>query len=198
MDAIHELRLLDDDTQITLFECAGTQEDVEDIITKQKNAHETFLTKPVGDRVLVFAHQTPHPVLERLGALRNEWPIVIDWPVTFQADAKACLSLVGERTTIRELVEAFPETVDIQVDRTGEFQFASDRILDTLTDREREVFLKACVAGYYENPREATYENLADCLECSAGTVGNHLRNVERKIMQSLTNKATEDTPPGG
>lgn len=193
MDAIHELRLLDDDTLVALYECTGDVEAMDSVLARNGDEEGTYLTKPVGDRVLTYAHRRPCRVLELLVSLPDRWPIVIDWPITFHEDTTACLSLVGERTAVRAVVDALPDDVVSRVDRTGEFRFPGDRILDRLTAREREVLAAACAVGYYENPREATYDDLSDVLDCAGGTVGNHLRNVERKVMQALTNRAIEE-----
>lgn len=36
--------------------------------------------------------------------------------------------------------------------------------------------------GYYENPREATHEDIAEEVGVEAGTVGKHLRKVESHV----------------
>ncbi|MFB9804846.1 helix-turn-helix domain-containing protein [Haladaptatus pallidirubidus] len=42
----------------------------------------------------------------------------------------------------------------------------------------------AIVAGYYDIPRRATQQDLAAELGLSQGTIGEHLRRAEAKIIQ--------------
>ncbi|OLZ39885.1 hypothetical protein A6E15_02320 [Natrinema saccharevitans] len=46
--------------------------------------------------------------------------------------------------------------------------------------------------GYYEEPRKVTYGDIAARLDCSAGTVGQHLRRIEARLMSSLISGAAE------
>ena len=41
-------------------------------------------------------------------------------------------------------------------------------------------------AGYYETPREATHEDVADRLDCSPATVSEHLQKIERAVFGAL------------
>ena len=40
--------------------------------------------------------------------------------------------------------------------------------------------------GYYEIPRRATHEDIADELGCAPSTVDEHLRKAESRILTSL------------
>ena len=54
-----------------------------------------------------------------------------------------------------------------------------------LTGRQREILEAAVESGYYEEPRGATHEEIAREVGVSAGTVGEHLRRVEEKVLLS-------------
>lgn len=40
--------------------------------------------------------------------------------------------------------------------------------------------------GYYEEPRETTYEEVAERVGCTATTVGEHLRKVEATVLREV------------
>lgn len=53
----------------------------------------------------------------------------------------------------------------------------------------------AVEAGYYRNPRGAGYEDLAAAVDRSTGTVGEHLRKAEAKLMAALFEDRQPDRP---
>ncbi|WP_247004641.1 helix-turn-helix domain-containing protein [Halosolutus gelatinilyticus] len=55
-----------------------------------------------------------------------------------------------------------------------------------LTDRQKEVVRAAITEGYYDIPRRATQSDLAAELGLSQGTIGDHLRRIEAKIIKSV------------
>jgi len=55
-----------------------------------------------------------------------------------------------------------------------------------LTERQQETLQAAIEAGYYNVPREATHEDIAERLGRSDGTVGEHLRKIEAKVMEAI------------
>ncbi|MFC7072104.1 GAF domain-containing protein [Halovenus rubra] len=61
------------------------------------------------------------------------------------------------------------------------------RALDEeLTDRQREVLLKAYETGFFQSPRETTGEELAGLLDLSQPTVAHHLREAQYRLLTAL------------
>ncbi|MCU4740532.1 PAS domain S-box protein [Natronoglomus mannanivorans] len=59
-------------------------------------------------------------------------------------------------------------------------------LLEELTDRQREVVQAAYHGGFFEWPRTATGEEVADSLNISPPAFHNHVRAVQRKLFASL------------
>ncbi|MFW5905468.1 MAG: helix-turn-helix domain-containing protein [archaeon] len=59
-------------------------------------------------------------------------------------------------------------------------------VLDTLTDRQREVLRHALDVGYFERPRETSATELADHFDRTRATVSQHLRTAQRKVFTGL------------
>lgn len=57
---------------------------------------------------------------------------------------------------------------------------------ERLTERQREVLRTAFEAGYYEQPRETTGEEVADELGISSTTFSQHIRAAERNLLSLL------------
>ena len=61
----------------------------------------------------------------------------------------------------------------------------SDAFTSTLTDRQRAAVETAYHAGFFEWPRDASGEDVADLLGVAAPTFHQHLRKAEKKLLES-------------
>jgi hypothetical protein len=112
--------------------------------------------------------------------------LLVVTPVQYRADGTVRVTAVGPAATVQAAVEAVPETSAVDVRAVGEY-FAGriDAGLD-LTERQFEAVEAAVDSGYYDAPRGATLEAVADRLDCSTGTAGELLRRAERTVMTNL------------
>lgn len=95
----------------------------------------------------------------------------------------ATMSLVGSQATIRDIINEYADSgVSPALRKLGEYE-GSDRPMDRLTDRQREVVEAAYEEGYYEVPREASTEDIAATLGVDSSTVAEHLQRAERNLL---------------
>ena len=187
---IHNVNRLEDGTVVLLYEVAGPKERIDEVL----EAHGTGLkreTTSVGDHTLVWAHVDPEDgstssVVADLLDVADRHSVVVDTPIEFTAENELRLTLVGESGVIRELFAAVPDSARVTVERTGDYEPESERLFSALTARQQEVLLAAIEAGYYDEPRDATYDDVAEAVGCSATTVGEHLRKIERRFVREL------------
>mgnify|MGYP000619212016 CR=1 FL=1 len=59
-------------------------------------------------------------------------------------------------------------------------------LVTDLTDRQRATVEAAYYAGFFEWPRDATGEGVAEQLEIAPPTFHQHLRKAERKVFDSI------------
>ena len=64
-------------------------------------------------------------------------------------------------------------------------------LTDELTDRQRAALDAAYHAGFFEWPRDASGEEIADSLEIAPATFHQHLRRAQKKIFESLLSRPT-------
>lgn len=55
----------------------------------------------------------------------------------------------------------------------------------TLSDRQREAVEAGLALGYYEVPREASHEDVAEAIDCAPSTAAEHRRKAEAKLLRS-------------
>lgn len=185
--AVHEIRLLNDGTTVMLYEYDGDEPMARRLAAEYFDSEQgDWQTATIDDAQLMYANAKPSPLIAGVLSVLDEWRIAVDWPITFPTDEQLEATLIGDHEEIRAAIGSVPDDVHVQVDRTGEYQSERDGILTDLTPQEREILETAVALGYYRNPREANYTDLAAALDCSTGTVGEHLRNAETKVMAAL------------
>lgn len=185
--ALHELRLLDDGSTVLLYEYTGDREVAEGLAAAQLGpAEDAWQTGRIDGTEWMFAHTEPSGLVRSLLDLLGEYRVAVDWPVPFPTDETALVTLIGADAELGRAFDAVPGDVSVSVERTGEYRAEPDRLAADLTERERHTLATAVELGYYRNPREANYEDVAAELDCSTGTVGAHLRNAEAKVMGAL------------
>lgn len=97
---------------------------------------------------------------------------------------------VHVREVLEEVNEIYPGT-ELIAQRIREREQRTIReiygtLLDRLTEKQRAALETAYFAGYFDWPRTATGEEVADLLGIAAPTLANHLRAAERKLLGVL------------
>lgn len=196
LQALHELRLLNDGSTVMLYEYSGEQETAEELAREYLGQEDVeWQIGRIDDNELMYAHAEPSGTIQTLLWLLGEYRVVVDWPITFPRDEEAKVTLIGDDDQFRQSLSNLPDRTNVRVERKGTYRPELERLASGLTERERRTVLTAVGLGYYQNPRQANYEDIADELDCSTGTVGTHLRNAESKVMQELmTGESAPDT----
>jgi len=183
--AIHEMKLLDEETVMTLYEFAGDPATIRDICERRADiyAHELFGS---GDRLLVYAQFEPNEFVSGFIELQRDLRVMVGHVTEFTEDGGLQVTLVGRMDKLREITEMLEEWVDITVEQVGEHRPPDARLYHSLTERQRETLRAALELGYYESPRQATHEDVAAALDRTAGTVAEHLQKVESAVLQEI------------
>jgi len=96
---------------------------------------------------------------------------------------------VGAREVVERLRRHYPD-IELHARRERERSVATagrpGGVLDSLTDRQREVLEAAYLAGYFAWPRESTAEEVAETLDIDASTLHGHLRKAESTVLAAL------------
>lgn len=101
------------------------------------------------------------------------------------------LSVIGTQQEISESVAAIGEAgMTPLLQRLAGFEGAAPNPTERLTDRQREVLKTAYAMGYYEVPRAASTDAVADSVELDPSTVSEHLQRAERNILGQVLETA--------
>jgi hypothetical protein len=183
-DSLQQINLLSDGTCVALYSIRGDLERAAEIL----DAQEDVLGYDVsGEREgLAYVHFQPTALVEELLTIPQDNEIVLQMPIDCLEGGGVRPTLVGDDETIRRVVEAIPDSLTLSLEGIGDYNPETEQLFSALTPRQQEILEAAVEMGYYEVPRETTHEEIAEVVGVSAGTVGEHLRKVEGKVLSSL------------
>jgi predicted DNA binding protein len=107
-------------------------------------------------------------------------------PIEFGDDGTATFSLYGESAEIQAAIEDVPDPVDLEVDAIGSMSDTPEVTDAALSERQREAVEAALAIGYYDVPRKASHEAVAEAIDCAPSTAAEHLRKGESKLLRSV------------
>ncbi|MFD1564724.1 PAS domain S-box protein [Haloarchaeobius amylolyticus] len=102
------------------------------------------------------------------------------------ADVRRAIDVVQTTYPTAELLKHRQTT---RADTTGER--VQHVLTDELTDRQRAALEAAFHAGFFEWPRDASGEDVAESLEIAPATFHQHLRRAQKKVFESLLSGPT-------
>lgn len=184
--AFHRMNDLGDGTVTLLAEVAGAADRYRETLADSPEVREFTVVEGEGDRAYGYSRTETTELVEHMLDRDRESEFVREMPIELTDDGAQRVTLVGTEEAFARAEYDLPEDIEMEVEKTGEYRPESGRLLDTLTTRQREVLEAAVEAGYYETPRQATHEDVADRVGCSPATVGEHLQKIERSVFGAL------------
>jgi predicted DNA binding protein len=182
---LHNISLLDDGTAITLFQLSGDMDRAR-VIADEADEVLDFQLSEGDDHITVYAHFVPTQEIIDLLSLFREYELILDMPLEYAADGALRAHIVGEEDVIREVIPKIPDGIGLNLEQISDYVPEEERLFSMLTERQQETLKAALEVGYYQVPRQATHQDIADYLDRSDGTVGEHLRKIEAKMMAAI------------
>jgi len=186
---VHNLDVLSDESVVLSYEVQGAESAIHESLSEADDELIEYEVVDAGDTKVIQFHYNPCDLVATLLAVHRSYPTLFDFPLVYLEDERTRLrhDLFGPGSAICDQMAETRRRVDVSIHRLGSYDPTRQRVVNDLTARQREVFETAIDAGYYEVPREATHDDLAERLDCAASTVGRHLRNIEAVLAaQSL------------
>ncbi|SEH15833.1 HTH DNA binding domain-containing protein [Natronorubrum sediminis] len=125
--------------------------------------------------------------LSLLSSLSQDTVVVVP-PIEIRSDRTIRLTLVGHPSGLEQLVSTVPDGIRLDV------RWVSTDVTvngSSVSDRQRTALQTAWDVGFYEVPREAGIEAVADELECAVSTASELLRRGEAHAVE----RVLEDRP---
>jgi predicted DNA binding protein len=185
---IEDVSILTDGSFVALYSVSA---DVDDIHASLSGAGDKVIGYDTaggeGTRRLQV-HYHPSDAVRSLFDLHRSHATHLEYPLEFvRTDTSSLrISLLGPESELQDQITATREAIDVTIEKVSSYEPAASREFGALTERQREVLQTAVEKGYYDVPRQATYEDIATDLDCSAGAVGQHLRRIESELLTGV------------
>jgi predicted DNA binding protein len=183
-ESIQQINLLDDGTGVMLYALRGDMGRAAELIA----AHEDIIDFEVSGEGegLAYVHFHPNDRTRALLDVVQQNEIILETPVECTAGGGIRFTVLGDGGAIQRAVADIPSDITLTLDRMGDYHPDTGELFSALTARQQEILEAAVELGYYEVPRQTTHETIAETVGLSAGTVGEHLRKVEGRVLSAL------------
>ena len=186
---IYRVEMLDDGSALLLAEARGDVDRYREILSESELVHDFSIVEDDG-WWYSYTHFEPNDANREMLELQYESERAMETPIEVESDGSFVLTLVGPMEAFRRATPSETESYDIEVLETGEHRPEVGDLFLSLTERQREVLETAVGIGYYDNPRQATHEDIAARVDASPSTVGEHLRKIESRVFAQLVRDA--------
>lgn len=175
----------DPDRPGLLFSIVGDQDGVRTELDSMETVADFEIT-PVSDRQF-YLHVWPEAtrVSRNLLEMYQREDLMLVHPVEYTDDS-AYVSIIGESEVLQRAVDQFSAGLGVSVKRVGGFHTTPETVVSRLSRRQQEAMEIGFELGYYQHPRKATHEDIADRMDCAPHTVTAHLQKAEAKIVAAV------------
>ncbi|MCX2818858.1 helix-turn-helix domain-containing protein [Haladaptatus sp. F3-133] len=191
-ETVLHVSLLSNRDGVVVYGCEGETDELAERLDENTEIVESEIFSVDGDGFNLYVRFKPGSPATDLLEIADENGLIVDTPFDF-TDNGIEMTVVGKNERVQESLPEFmrlTENAETVLSQVGRYVPEESEFERTLTDRQREVIRAAVEVGYYDNPRRATHEDVAELLDCTASTAGEHLRKAEAKIMpRTVTNK---------
>jgi predicted DNA binding protein len=146
---------------------------------------ECELVHAEGDHGVVYAHARSTETELAMQATLSAGSLVTMPPIAVHPDGSVVFRVVGEQDDLGRAVEAVSADLPATVERLGDYDGPPERVGAALTERQAELVRTGLELGYYDVPRTATHEDVADAADCAPSTASEHLRKAETAVLRA-------------
>ncbi|WP_256390946.1 helix-turn-helix domain-containing protein [Natronoarchaeum rubrum] len=148
---------------------------------------ESVQVSEIDDRrayALLVMRPLETPLFDAIHEAGHQGGFVLRTPVVYR-DGAMHGRVVGDTGPLQDAIENVPDAIDVRIDEIGRFRGTRDDPATALSDRQHEALQVAQELGYYDQPRGATHEEIAEELGCAPQTASDHLQKAEAKLVDA-------------
>lgn len=189
--SIRQIDILDDGTGIVLYTSRGDLERGKQLLAAREDIyHVDYVGEHNG---VTLVHFEPNDTVRDLLAVGRSQAIALDLPIECLPDGGVRVSVLGNDAAISEAVNDMPEALALSLESMGEYDPDRSDPFASLTERQQEILLTALELGYFETPRQTNQEEIAEALDVSTATIGEHLRRIQAKLIPAVVPRALQE-----
>lgn len=147
--------------------------------------HQEFI-RVSDDEFYVYHTCEKTPMTDAIFDAFSMQSLLVVFPMEYHDDGAATVTVVGPEPDIETILEEVPDEITVEIEAVGGPEVRGDGVLSHLSERQREAVEAGIAVGYYDSPRQATSEDVADVMGCAPSTAAKHLRKAESKLVTGL------------
>lgn len=188
IDSIHGIEFVSDGSVAILYVIDGSADALREQLAETGDRFVDYTITNDCDPLVAQIRFFPDETLERIFAIQQSFGVSKQFPIRYVGYDPATIEIteIGPREELRRRIGETREVASVDVKQLHPYEPATDQLFQRLTDRQQEVLIAAIEGGYYRCPKEATQEDIAEELSCSASVVGQHLRRIETKLVSGI------------
>lgn len=187
--AILNLDWLGDGELVVLFHLdAPAAEPIEAIAEQRDDVSEYEVIEIEDGSYHTYLHLKHSDFVSELRRLMREYALLLHRPIRFDGDS-IIVTIAGDEEIAGDAFMDLQDIVDLSVEWTGTYRPLDKTPLAKLTDRQREALETAYDIGFYETPREASYDDLAEELDCAPSTANALLHRSEAALIEAVLDR---------
>lgn len=183
-EMVLEMDWLSDGTVVVLYRLRGDSlESLESLLeTSQTVIHADAFEGEQPGELIAFVHMEPESPMSELLSLVDRHGLLINRPISV-TDGGVEVHVAGTEASIQSAMAELPADIEFSIEHASDGPATDRSPRSRLTNRQREAVEVAIELGYYETPRQATYEDIADRLDCAPSTANELLRRAESTLV---------------
>ena len=184
-ESILHISRLNDGTAVLLTQIRGDEAALDRILEGSDDVISHNVS-PLRDGLQAYVHTEPTESASALLELEQEHEFVLDMPIEYGPEGGLRLAVIGREETVRRAIEDVPDEIRVELEQLSDYDPELRELSSLLTERQQEILDTATDLGYYEVPRQATHQDIAEELDLSTTTVGEHLRKIEARMLSEI------------
>lgn len=173
-----------------LLYLAGDLDTYEAVLEDLDLVLEYDVTRIDADRGYAYVHSEPHPTERLLYEAFDREGLLVVSPIGYNPDGSVDVRIVGPAAELQAIVDEIPEGVETSIERVGEYDLGRRAIPGPLSPKQREALTVATDLGYYEVPKAATRDDVAERLGCAPSNASEHLQKAEARLVRTYLERA--------
>jgi len=183
--AIREFNQLTDGTVVLLYALRGDPERPRQILSDQPDVKQ-FSVSQTGQDVHAYIQLEPTDSVAEILKIPQQYRFIVNTPIECLRDGSVRVTAIGDPETFTDALDHLTDEVEVELESMQEYEPEEQELYSKLTARQQEILQAAIDEGYYDSPRAATYEDVAETLDLSPVTVGEHLRKIEARVLTEV------------
>ena len=137
--------------------------------------------------IVLLKGQLPMEKFKELVPDAKKFDLNIIWttPTVFNKE-KMIISAIGIESELKKFLESWKELAVIKKLSFQPADFELHNVLSCLTDKQKDILVKAKKWGYYDYPRKIDSEKLSRRVGISKSTTIEHLRKAENRLITNI------------